>query len=63
MHLWSRLILCLTQKQSVRATFCNEYVDTYISGMPEIGYSPTTGATLTYFEKLKQQPESIIRQA
>jgi hypothetical protein len=50
------------QKQSVRATFCNEYVDTYISGKPEIGYSPTTGATLTYFEKLKQQPESIILQ-
>ncbi|BCL43311.1 hypothetical protein KAM546c_26540 [Enterobacter roggenkampii] len=42
-------------KRSVRATFFNEYVDTYISCEQEIGYSPTTGATLTYFENIKQQ--------
>lgn len=45
---------------SVRATFFNEYVDTYISGKPEIGYSPTTGATLTYFENIKQHQKGII---
>ncbi|BCT14788.1 hypothetical protein R1TS_28160 [Enterobacter cloacae] len=42
-------------KRSVRATFFNEYVGTYISCEQEIGYSPTTGATLTYFENIKQQ--------
>lgn len=50
----------LRSKRSVRTTFFNEYVDTYISLGREIGYSPTTGATLTYFENIKQQQEVFI---
>lgn len=56
MCIWSRLTESI---QSVRATFCNEYVDTYISNL-EIGYSPNEGATLTYFENIKQLLEYII---
>ncbi|MCS3601548.1 hypothetical protein M2371_000734 [Buttiauxella sp. BIGb0471] len=32
----------------------------YIFAIAKIGYSPTTGATLTYFSKIKQLLKAII---
>ncbi|SAL90278.1 conserved hypothetical protein [Klebsiella pneumoniae] len=50
MYLWSRLIESL---QPVRATFCNEYVDTYISWRAGNRLLPNDGRNLNIFLEYK----------
>ena len=57
MRLWSRLIEDVLL-QPVRATFCNEYVDTYIFWQAENWLLPNDGRNLNIILEYKTMTES-----